>query len=102
MSQTIVLSHTTPDFEFCVDYVPLGGEDRFYLAHVDVFRWTPRVLREMHAIWPALRQRIDAPLFAWNKDEDAKWEKFITRFGFRYFKNLIGPDGKEHKFFLHI
>lgn len=102
MSETIVLRLTTDDFDFCVDYVPLGGDDRFYLAHIDVFHWSPTVLRRMLGIWPALRAKIDAPLFVWNENEDKKWEKFIHLFGFRYFKQFIGPDGLEHRLYLHI
>lgn len=102
MYETVVVRHQTPDYDFVIDYIPIHDGNRWYQAHVDVFKWTPRVMREMQAVWPSLRRQVDAPLFAWNEHEDAKWEKFISRFGFRYFKNFIGPDGKEHKFFLHL
>lgn len=102
MTEAVVLQYTTPDYEFIVNYIPIHDGNRWYNAHIEVFKWSPRVLRDMKEVWPFLRRRIDAPLFAWTENEDAKWEKFISIFGFKYLDTFIGPDGKNHKFFLHI
>lgn len=59
-------------------------------------------MRQMQDEWPHFRAKLDAPLFAWTENEDQKWEKFVKRFGFHYFRQFIGPDGLEHKLFLHV
>lgn len=102
MSQTIVLRHQTPNYDLRIELVDMGTEQGFPLVHCDVFYWSPNVMRELQAVWPAFRSQFKGPVFACNPNEDHKWEKFLTKFGFRYFSNFIGPDDKEHKMFLHI
>lgn len=80
----------------------MGLEQGFPLVHCTVFNWSKTVLRELRIVWPAFRAQFDGPVFCCSPNDDEKFVKFVTKFGFRFFDTFIGPDNQEHKMFLHI
>jgi hypothetical protein len=52
------------------------------LVHARMARWSPQILKECLKIWNALRSVVTQDIFASPQVHDAKWEKFVTAFGF--------------------
>lgn len=91
-----------PEYHLELEHTPLGDGRCAYSLHFEVYKWTPSVLKLMYADWTAIRPKIDAPIFAASEFEDEKWIKFIHRFGFRYFKQVIGTDGQEKGLYVNL
>lgn len=91
-----------PEYHLELEHTPLPDGNVAYNIHFECFSFTPRIMKQMLSDWATIRPQIDAPIFAANVDEDEKWVKFITRFGFRYFKQIIGTDGSERGLYLNL
>ena len=92
----------TSDFDLWIEFIDIGDEERFPLVHCTFHRWSPSIMKDFMAAWPGFRSEIKSPVFCCSPNDDEKFVKFVTRFGFRFFSNFIGPDDQEHKMFLHI
>lgn len=91
-----------PEYHLELEHTPLGGGNVAFSLHFEVFKWSPAVYKLMKQDWAAIRPLIDAPILAANVDEDEKWVKFIQKFGFRYFKEVIGNDGSVRGLYLNL
>ena len=91
-----------PEYHLELEHTPLSNGHVAFSLHFEVFQWSPSVYRQMKRDWDSIRPLIDAPIFAANVDEDDKWVKFITRFGFRYFKQVVGTDGSQRGLYLNL
>ena len=52
------------------------------LVHARLARWSPRIFKECLHHWQLFRTVVTNDLFASPQVHDARWEKFITAFGF--------------------
>ena len=52
------------------------------LIHARLARWSPRILRECQKQWALFRPTVPHNIFAYPMVPDARWEKFISYFGF--------------------
>lgn len=79
------------------------GDDRMVFIHLCVHVWTPSVYKEVLRNWKMFRECVTCPLFAVAGVEDvAKWERFVTRLGFKFVSNVICENGAERRLFIHI
>ncbi|UGA46791.1 hypothetical protein HU230_0012410 [Bradyrhizobium quebecense] len=78
------------------------GQDTFLLLHLRFTRWTPSVFKRFIAHWTLLRQCVTAPLFALGEVDDDKWERFVTRFGFRFLQTVKCENGETRRLFIHV
>lgn len=92
----------TPDYRLDIEETPISDTDKAYSIHIEVFKWTPGVLKEMLQVWPPIRAKIDAPILACAEDQDPKWEKFIKKFGFTYLRDVVGVDGTTKRMFANV
>lgn len=103
MTAELIKRHDLMDcaeFYSCVDEFDIDGA-RMLLMHVDVHRYVPSVLRRMRHAWTAFRNCTAAPLFAIEPSpDDAKWERFVTAFGFRFSSRVDYPDGSSRRVFI--
>lgn len=53
------------------------------MIHARMARWSPQLLKACLKHWQLFRTVVTAPIFASPQVHDAKWEKFITLFGFQ-------------------
>ena len=60
---------------------PCDGATMLFI-HARMARWSPHILKETLKHWHALREVIPQDIFASPQVHDAKWEKFISYFGF--------------------
>lgn len=91
-----------PEYHLELEHSPLPDGNVAFNLHFECYKWSPSVFRQMQRDWDAIRPLIQAPIFAANVDEDEKWVKFITRFGFRYFRQVVGTDGSERGLYLNL
>lgn len=61
---------------------PGDGAATMLLVHARFERWTPSILKDCLKHWQLFRTVVTQDLFASPQVHDAKWEKFITAFGF--------------------
>ena len=90
-----------PEYLFDIDEYR-RGQEQFLLAHISVHEWSPRVLKMILHDWRLFRQCVTAPLFACAGPGDTdKWERFVSRLGFRFLRNVICENGEPRRLFIH-
>ena len=52
------------------------------ILHAHCARWTPRIFREGLTFWRQFRPTVPSNIFAYPLTHDARWEKFVSLFGF--------------------
>jgi hypothetical protein len=88
-----------PEYWFEIDeYV--RGQDQLLLAHLRIAKWTPSVLKRIDRDWRVFRECVTAPLFAHAEIDDRKWERFVSRLGFRFLCNVVGTNGETRRMFI--
>lgn len=53
-----------------------------YFLHARLARWTPRIFRECQKNWHKFRTTVPHNIFASPQVHGAKWERFVSSFGF--------------------
>jgi hypothetical protein len=75
---------------------------KMVFVHMDIFYWAPSVLKHMIKTWPIFREGLkDIPLFCMADDDNEKWERYISRFGFQYLSDIPCSDGKIRRLFVN-
>jgi len=90
----------TPDFCFEIEEHRNSGGGQFCMAHIAIHRWSPAVLKRMSEEWRVLRTVVTCPLYATAPLQDAKWQKFVSRFGFRPLDSVITNGGAQRTLFV--
>lgn len=91
-----------PDYYFSLEEFR-RGEDQMVFVHVNVYRWTASVFKEILRNWRLFRQHVVCPLFAVaGEDSSEKWERFVSRLGFKFHSNVVCENGAERRLFVHI
>jgi hypothetical protein len=102
MSERVVLLDRT---DYIVEYHTVEVDDGppMTFVHLDVFFFSPSVLRDMRKTWPAVFSALNAPaVFCVGDVDDAKFHRFVTRFGWRYLKPLPCTDNKTRRLYVHF
>jgi len=90
-----------------VDYVgsyhqhDLGDGQKMVMVHMDVWYFSPSVLKKMKKQWAVFRKSMRCPLFAMGETDDAKFERYVSLFGFQYLTNIPCTDGKVRRLFVN-
>jgi hypothetical protein len=97
---------TTPDYCFEIDEyrrqrAGTRGGDQLLLAHISVARWSPSVCKRIDQQWVLFRQCVTAPLFACAEVADDKWERFVSRLGFKPYQLVTCENGELRRLFIH-
>jgi hypothetical protein len=79
----------------------LGEGQTMTMIHCDVFFLSPSIIRQMMYQWKLFRKHVPQAVFAHSTDDDAKWERFVKRFGFVYLKDILCSDGKTRRLFIN-
>jgi hypothetical protein len=95
-------AHITDDYRFELDEYGRAGGGQLLLAHLRFFKWTPSVLKAAIREWKLLRSCVTAPLFACPETDDAKWVKFVTKFGFKPLATTLCNNGAQRPLFIHV
>ena len=95
--------HDEPEFTFSVSRVQLAPGQLMTFVHIDVFHWSPSTLRRLHTLWPSVRQTLPRIVYASGDVSDAKWVKFIKRFGFvPILEDCLCSDGNSRPIYAHF
>lgn len=90
-----------PEYQLLLE-VFQRSTDQIVFIHLYVKTdWTRALLQRFKREWELLRQHISCPLFACPDTDDAKWEKFISLFGFKFLTDADFPDGSRRRIFWH-
>jgi len=78
------------------------GEDQMVFVHLTVHDWSLRTFKEILRNWKLFRSHVSCPLFAVGGVQDAaKWERFVSRLGFKFHSNVVCENGAERRLFIH-
>lgn len=72
------------------------------LAHIRVAHWSPSVFKSILREWKLFRTCVKAPIFACAEVDDDKWERFVSRLGFKFLHTVICNNGETRRLFLHV
>lgn len=89
-----------PDFTLSLEEYRNGAHQMMFID-LGVRRWSPGMLRRFADGWKIFRKHITCPLFAFPDVDDGKWEKFVTRFGFKPLSTIQCTDGSFRRIFWH-
>lgn len=90
---------TQPHYWFDIDEYRRGA-DQMLLAHLRFSKFSPTILRNALHDWALFREHVSAPVFAFGEVEDAKFERFVSLFGFKPLGTNITIQGESRKLFL--
>jgi hypothetical protein len=98
--RTIVLD--PPEYTASYHTVDLGESRVMTFAHLDVYYFSPAILRDLREKWRIFRENVDCVLFCMGDTDDAKFEKFVRMFGFQYLRDAQCSDGKTRRIFVNF
>ena len=78
------------------------GEDQMVFAHLTVHKWTPRVWRNLQHVWTLFRKCVVCPVWIVGADGTDKFDRFVSRLGFRFHSNVVCKNGAERRLFVHL
>lgn len=98
-----VLLHLDPDmrFELQSEYVSVGGPWQYFI-HLNVYKNSPRAMRDMLRLWEPIRRRFPPIVYALPQTDDAKYERFMKHFGWEPGRSIVCQDGIARRLFLNI
>lgn len=95
------LAHKTDYCTFELDEYRTDEGQQMLLAHLRVHQWSPSALRNIRRDWAAFRSVVRGPLYASPMNHDVKWERFVTKMGWRPFSTVLCQDGIERPLYIH-
>jgi hypothetical protein len=99
-SQREVLADDT-DYIFSYHTAELEGLGVLTFIHLEVWYFSPSVLRRMKETWRLFREYVRGPLFTIGDVDDAKHRKFVSRFGFEPLMCVGCTDGQSRTLHIH-
>ena len=91
------------DYFACLDEFRMDDGGTMLVAHIDVHRYSPAVLRSLKKQFDKFRSSTSLPVFVFEPSpDDAKWERFVRYFNFQFCGRTIMNDGLSHRFFLSV
>jgi hypothetical protein len=75
---------------------------RMVFVHMDVYYWSPSVLKKQLTQWPIFRALMSSiPLFCMGTQDDLKFQKYISKFGFVPLKPIPCTDGQSRMLYIN-
>ena len=96
-----VILNECRDFAVELSWFELHNGDLVPFIHLDITYFSPRVLRELLALWERLRPTLPEIIFAQGTIDDNKLAKLVTKFGFQYHSDCPCDDGLTRKLFVN-
>lgn len=90
-----------PEYDACLHDLRDEHGTQMVVMHIDVYHFTPSVLKRMKHEFAALRACTDALLFAIEPNpDDTKWERFVRIMGFEFSSRVECTDGHSRRCFV--
>lgn len=91
------------EYYFALEEYIRNGTDHMVFIHLCVHIWSPSVYKEVFRNWKLFRQCVTCPLFAVaGVEDDAKWERFVERLGFKFLSEVICENGVPRRMYIHF
>ena len=89
--------------EYAAYYEPVETSDgTMYLFHFYVTVWSPSVYKKFARRFSEWRPTFPHVLFCAGDVDDEKYEKFLSRFGFKYLTHVGCTDGNTRRLFVNF
>jgi hypothetical protein len=95
-----VMLLSVPEFDCSFSYNQIAPGILMTFVHLDVYYWSPSVYRQLKDHWPIIRKRLPDIIFTQgNVSDQAKFDKFVQRFGWKPLVDCICTDGSNRPIF---
>jgi hypothetical protein len=90
----------SPDYE-AVLHELRDGDQQMMVIHMDVYKFSPSVMKRMIREFAALRSCTDALIFAIEPNPgDTKWQRYVSHMGFEFSSRVECTDGLSRRCFV--
>lgn len=70
-------------------------------VHLDVYQPSPSVIKALLSVWPSLRATLPPIIFCHGAVDDAKFHRFVTRFGWNHLSHTPCTDGITRRIYVN-
>jgi predicted solute-binding protein len=79
------------------------GEGRIMtFVHLDVYYMSASILRQLKKQWDLWRHYVSTVLFCMGEEDDEKFERFVSKFGFKYLRDVPCTDNKTRRLYVNF
>jgi hypothetical protein len=91
-----------PEYTASYHTADLGDGRVMTFAHLEVFYYSPSILKKLKREWDLFRKYEPCVMFALSDTDDEKWVRFISMFGFQYLRDVGCTDGRTRRLFVNF
>src|SRR5574340_509201 len=99
-SERVVL-HSEPDFSISYDETDLGEDRIMVRVHLDVYHFSKTTFQNIRKAVDKHRPRLPPIIFCQPADDSLLFEKFVSRFGFKFISDCWCEDGLNRRIFVN-
>lgn len=78
------------------------GKDQMVFVHLHVWKWSKTVFKRLKKDFALFRECIPGPIFTAGTNDDDKFLRFVSLFGWTPLTVIPCTDGKTRRLFIHI
>lgn len=90
-----------PEYVFTLDEFKKGDKQMLFV-HLKVYKHTKEVLTQLLAEWRLFRKCVTCPVYCHGINDDEKFHRFVSLFGWKQLCKAKCPDGKERRIYIHL
>jgi hypothetical protein len=91
-----------PEYWIELDEYRTPQGEQFMLVHTRFAEFSKALLKRFEHEWRTLRACVPGFLFCIGEVDDDKFERFVARQGFKFFRNVVCTNGIARRLFISI
>lgn len=92
---------SAPEYDISIQYQQPQPGVLMTFVHVDIFCAAPSVIKSLLAKWPEVRKTLPPIVFCHGHSDDAKFHRFVTRFGWKPLSHTPCSDGNTRRIYVN-
>jgi len=93
--------YSEPDFDLSSHIIQVDN-DCMTMMHLDVFYWSPKVLRRIKSVWQEVRPRLGKIVYCMGNVSDKKFARFVGHLDAKYLGPCLCSDGVNRDIYFHM
>lgn len=93
--------HSEPDFDFSFDEFHFDDDRVMPMIHLDVFYFDKNTMKRLREVYDYWRPKFPPIIFAQPEEDTPLFEKFVSRFGFKFISDAVCSDGATRRIFVN-
>lgn len=90
-----------PGFDVELTVYEMEPGVRMHFVHLDVYEWSASALRHLLKLWPQLRATLPSIVYCHAQEDDDKFHRFVSRFGWQQVHHTPCSDGLIRRIYAH-